>query len=130
MLRLALYLFLWLISMAIAIFATQNTNLVNLRLFNLESIKLPLGLLLVFCGGLGAVFINFWQTSISFALPQIPTKIPTKPTTSVNNQTSKNQSFSQPTAAKKDSSKPNNKSNSKPNNDKDNFDEGWEDDWE
>jgi hypothetical protein len=112
--------------MAIAIFATQNTSLVNLRLFNFESIKLPLGLLLVFCGGFGAVFINFWQTFISFALPNIPTK----PTTSVNNQTSKNQSFKQATAEKKDFSKPNDKSNSKSNNKKDNFDEDWEDEWE
>jgi hypothetical protein len=130
MLRLSLYLFLWLTSMAIAIFATQNTSLVNLRLFNFESIKLPLGLLLVFCGGLGAVFINFWQTSISFALPNLPIK----PTTSLNNQTSKNQSFTKPTDVKKDISKPNSQSNSnpnnKPNNNKDNFDEGWEDDWE
>jgi hypothetical protein len=112
--------------MAIAIFATQNTNLVNLRLFNLESIKLPLGLLLVFCGGLGAVLINFWQTSISFALPNIPTKS----TTSVNNPTSENQSFKQTAAVKKDFSKLNDKSNSKSNNKKDNFDEGWEDEWE
>jgi len=127
MLRLSLYLFLWLISMAIAIFATQNTNLVNLRLFNLESIKLPLGLILVFCAGLGAVVINLWQTSMSFAMPNIATK----PTTSVNNQTSKNQSFTQQKAAKKNISKPtNSKSNSKSNNYKDNFDEGWEDEWE
>jgi hypothetical protein len=116
--------------MAIAIFATQNTNLVNLRLFNLESIKLPIGLLLVFCGGLGAVLINFWQTSISFALPNIPTKIPTKPTTFVKNKTSKNQFSNQTTSVKNDISKPNSKSNTKSNNNKDNFDEGWEDEWE
>ncbi len=130
MLRLSLYLFLWLTSMAIAVFATQNTNLVNLRLFNLESIKLPLGLLLVFCGGLGAVLINTWQTALSFALPNISTKIPTKPKNSVNNQTSKNQSFTQSTKVKKDIFKPNSKPNSKSNNNQDNFDEGWEDDWE
>ena len=126
MLRLSLYLFLWLTSMAIAVFATQNTNLVNLRLFNLESIKLPLGLLLVFCGGLGAVLINIWQTSLSFALPSPPTK----PKNYVNNQTSKNQSFTQSTEVKKDISKSNSKPNSKSNNNQDNFDESWEDDWE
>jgi|GEM_PF-640479 len=130
MLRLSLYLFLWLTSMAIAIFATQNTNLVSLRLFNLESIKLPLGLLLVFSGGFGAVLINFWQTSISFALPNIPQKT----TSSFNNQTSKPQSFTQATCIKNDISKPSNKPNSKPNgksnNSKDNFEEDWEDDWE
>jgi hypothetical protein len=117
-------------SIAIAVFATQNTNLVNLRLFNFESIKLPLGLLLVFCGGFGAVLINIWQTSISFALPNIPTKIPTKPKNSVNNKTSKNQFFSRSTEVKKDISKSNSKPNSQSNNRKDNFDEGWEDDWE
>ena len=113
MIRLSLYLFLWVGSMAIAIFATQNTYLVSLRLFNFESIKLPLGLLLIFCMGFGAIFINFWQTSISFQFPKMPKlsmfsakKNPPK------NQTANKQSVPKNT------------------NSTDSFDSDWNDDWE
>jgi len=117
MIRLFLYLFLWAGSMAIAIFATQNTYLVSLRLFNLESIKLPLGLLLIFCMGVGAIAINVLQTSISFDLPTVP-KFSVLPTPKPN---SGNQNTTKKSAPKQNIPK-----NS---NSKDSFDNDWDDDW-
>ncbi|MEA5476936.1 LapA family protein [Pseudanabaena galeata UHCC 0370] len=121
MIRLSLYIFLWVASMAIAIFATQNTSLVNLKLFSFESIKLPLGLLLIFCAGFGAICITFGQTLIGFELPTVP-KFSVFPT---GNNASKRQTVVQPSTAKKDVSKTNNRNN----NVKDDFDDDWDDDW-
>ncbi|PZO42340.1 MAG: hypothetical protein DCF19_07025 [Pseudanabaena frigida] len=118
MIRLSLYIFLWISSMAIAIFATQNTALVNLRLFAFESIKLPLGLLLIFCGGLGAVLTSLWQTSISFDLPTAPKFSGF----SIKNSPSKNQSASRTSENKKDVSRTNKTV-------RDDFDDEWDDDW-
>jgi hypothetical protein len=121
MIRLSLYIFLWITSMAIAIFATQNTNLVNLRLFSFESIKLPLGLLLIFCAGFGATCITFGQTLISFELPIVPKFS----VFSAGNNSSKRQTVAQPSTVKKDFSRTNNTNN----NVKDDFDDDWDDDW-
>jgi hypothetical protein len=118
MIRLSLYIFLWLASMAIAIFATQNTNLVNLRLFSFESIKLPLGLLLIFCAGCGATCITLWQTSIGFELPTVPKFS----VFSAENNPLKRQTVAQTATVKKDISR-------KTNNIKDDFDEDWDEDW-
>jgi len=121
MIRLSLYIFLWFASMAIAIFATQNTNLVNLRLFSFESIKLPLGLLLIFCAGFGATCITFGQTLISFESPTVPKFS----VFSNGNNASKRQTMAQPSPAKKDVSRINNRNN----NVKNDFDDDWDDDW-
>lgn len=118
MIRLSLYLFLWVGSMAIAIFATQNTYLVSLRLFNFESIKLPLGLLLIFCMGFGAIFINFWQTSISFQFP----KMPKLSMFSAKKNPPKNQTANKQSVPKQNISKNTNSTDS--------FDSDWNDDWE
>jgi hypothetical protein len=100
--------------MAIAIFATQNIYLVNLRLFSLESVKLPLGLLLIFCMGSGAIFISLWQTTISFQIPAMP-KFSILP--------KQNPQQNSPTNKKSISKKAN------PKNDQDDFDHNWTDDW-
>lgn len=51
--------------MGTGIFATQNQQLVNLKFsltfVNLESINLPLGLVLIFSAGLGAIVITCLQ---------------------------------------------------------------------
>ena len=118
MIRLSLYIFLWVVSMAIAIFATQNTYLINLRFFTFESIKLPLGLVLIFSAGCGATCINFWKTSISFELPTVP-KFSVFPT--------KNNPLKSPVANKTSVAK---KDISKTKKVKDDFDEDWDNDWE
>ncbi len=115
MIRLSLYVFLWIGSMAIAILATQNTYPVNLRLFSLESIKFPLGLVLVFSAGLGATCINLWQTSISFKLPK-------SPVFPAQNNPLNTQSPTKTATTKKDISKTNKRT-------KDSFDDEWDEDW-
>lgn len=117
MIRLSLYLFLWIASMAIAIFATQNTYLVSVRLFNFESIKIPLGLLLICCTGLGAVFVNLWQTSISSELPTVPNFSGD----STRNAPQKQQSATTSTP-KPDTSRTTKKFN-------DDFDDEWDEEW-
>ena len=118
MIRLSLYIFLWFISMAIAIFATQNISLVNLRFFTFESIKLPLGLLLIFSAGFGAACANLLDTSTSFELPTIPkfSVFDTK------NKPSKRQTTSQASNPTKDSFKTS-------KNSKNDFDQDWDEDW-
>ncbi len=118
MIRLSLYIFLWMLSVAIAIFAGQNTYLVNLKFFSFESIKLPLGLVLVFSAGLGAIFVNFWQNSISFDMPTMPKFSGF----TEQNPPSKNQSATKTSDVKKDIPRKNKKLN-------DDFGEDWDEDW-
>ena len=121
MIRLSLYIFLWVGSIAIAIFATQNTFLVNLRFFTFESIKLPLGLVLIFCAGCGATCINIWQTSISFELPTVPkfSVFSSEP------NSSKPQTVAKTGTSKKDVSKTSRTTKKL----KDDFDDDWDEDW-
>ncbi len=121
MIRLSLYIFLWIGSMAIAIFATQNTFLVNLRFFAFESIKLPLGLVLIFCAGCGATSISIWQTSISFELPTVPKFS----VFSNQNKPSKPQTGAKTATSKKDISKTSRTTKQI----KDDFDDDWDEDW-
>ncbi len=51
--------------MAVAIFATQNMGLVEVKFINLTSIPVPLGLALVSSAGLGAVAMTLWQSQTS-----------------------------------------------------------------
>ncbi len=121
MIRLSLYVFLWIGSIAIAIFATQNTFLVNLRFFAFESIKLPLGLVLIFCASCGATCISIWQTSISFELPTVPkfSVFPNK------NNLSERQTVAQTATATKDISRARTTKKVR-----DDFDNDWDEDWE
>ncbi|WP_181016252.1 LapA family protein [Pseudanabaena sp. BC1403] len=107
--------------MAIAIFATQNTFLVNLRFFAFESIKLPLGLVLIFSAGCGATCINIWQASIGFELPTVPKF------SVFSNKTnpSKHQTVAKTAGVTKDISR----ASKKPQKVKDDFDDDWDEDW-
>jgi uncharacterized integral membrane protein len=122
MIRLSLYIFLWIGSVAIAIFATQNTLLVNLRLFTFESINLPLGLVLIFCAGCGALYVNIWQTAISFELPTVPKFS----VFSNKNNPSKRKTVAQ-TATKKTDIPKTFRTTKKV---KDDFDQDWDEDWD
>ncbi len=51
--------------MGVAIFATQNMGLVEVKFINLTSIPVPLGLALVSSAGLGAVAMTLWQSIVS-----------------------------------------------------------------
>ncbi|MFN7297142.1 MAG: hypothetical protein ACK5VA_09400 [Pseudanabaena sp.] len=121
MIRLSLYIFLWIGAMAIAIFATQNTFLVNLRFFTFESIKLPLGLVLIFCAGFGATCINIWQASLSFELPTVP-KFSVFPN---ENNPFKRQPQAQTATTTKDISGASRTTKKV----KDDFDDDWDEDW-
>ncbi len=48
--------------MGVAIFATQNMELVEIKFISLTSIPMPLGLALVSSAGLGAVAMTLWQS--------------------------------------------------------------------
>lgn len=65
MIRILIYFSLVVFLMGTGIFATQNQQLVNLKFsltfVNLESINLPLGLVLIFSAGLGAIVITGLQ---------------------------------------------------------------------
>jgi hypothetical protein len=62
MLRLTLYILIWLGSIGLAIFSSQNISPVTVKFLSLESIKVPVGLLLICCGGLGAVATTLIMT--------------------------------------------------------------------
>jgi len=121
--RLLLYLFLCISSLGIAIFSSQNIYLITVKLVSFESIKLPLGLVLVLCTGLGAVLVTFLttfsKTSLQFTFPNIPefTKSSTK--SSFQN----NQKKSQKVTPK------NSSTNKKYEVTKDDFDDERNDDW-
>lgn len=127
MLRLLLYLCLWLGSMGLAIFSSQNIDLVTVKFIYLESIKLPLGLVLVFCAGLGAttmtLLMGFSQKSFQFAVPNI---------SQFNNSATKSAFSKNSTEPQKTTSKTpsDNLSAHKKSNAKDDFDSDWNDDWE
>jgi uncharacterized integral membrane protein len=123
MFRLLLYFSIWIGSMGIAIFASQNIFPVTIRLGSLESIRLPLGLVLIFCVGVGAVLTTslttISQTSIKFTLPNINKNTKVKSKVSSSNQQSKQQ----PIQIKNEFTK-------KKSQYKDDFDDDWNDDWD
>ena len=117
MLRLIFYVLLWVASIGLAIFSSQNINLVTVKFLSFESIKVPIGLLLLFCVGLGANCINILMTSF---------KISTVATPSLSNA-----SDSKIPKAQTNISKNNNKDKStNKNRSGGDFDEGWSDDWD
>lgn len=67
MLRLTLYILIWFGSMGLAIFSSQNINPVTVKFLSLESIKVPVGMLLICCAGLGAVAMTLIMTFLKSA---------------------------------------------------------------
>lgn len=76
-LRLGGLVLLWVLLMGVAIFATQNQELVTVRFLNAESIRVPLGLALIGFGGGGGVL---WAVGALGRSPQ--TTIPAPKITS------------------------------------------------
>ncbi|NJK33503.1 MAG: DUF1049 domain-containing protein [Oscillatoriales cyanobacterium SM2_2_1] len=67
-LRLGLLVCLWVLLMGVAIFATQNQELVTVHFLYAESIRVPLGLVLIGFGGGGGVL---WALGALGRSPQI-----------------------------------------------------------
>jgi uncharacterized integral membrane protein len=61
MIRILTYFLLLVLLLNISIFATQNQQVYSLKFLNQTSIDLPLGLILVFSAGLGAIATTIWQ---------------------------------------------------------------------
>ncbi|BBC23105.1 hypothetical protein ABRG53_0848 [Pseudanabaena sp. ABRG5-3] len=112
--------------MGLAIFSSQNIYAVTVKLGAFESIKLPLGLVLIFCAGLGAIimtlFMGFAQKSIQFSFPSIPKFNTSSPRKSFQKSPTKPQK----TSSNQRSANPNNK---KEQESRDSFDDDWDDDW-
>ena len=115
--------------MGVAIFATQNTLLIAIKFLTFESINLPLGLVLVFSAGLGAIAMTIWQTL------QVAESEPS--TTQQVSDRGNFSSYNSYRASTSSDSSASNKSTSKSTSAKDNpkdlqyndFDEEWDDDW-
>jgi uncharacterized integral membrane protein len=63
MIRTLTYFLLGFLLSGVSIFAVQNQQSISLKFLNLESINLPLGLVLVFSTALGAIVITALQVS-------------------------------------------------------------------
>jgi uncharacterized integral membrane protein len=63
MIRTLTYFLLGFLLSGVSIFAVQNQQSISLKFLNLESINLPLGLVLVFSTALGAIVITPLQVS-------------------------------------------------------------------
>ena len=129
MIRVLVYGLLWILLMGVAIFATQNTLLIAIKFLTFESINVPLGLVLVFSAGLGAIAMTIWQTL------QAAESEPS--TTQQVSDRGNFSSYSAYRASTSSASSASNKSTSKSTSAKDNpkdlqyndFDEEWDDDW-
>ncbi|MEE3717782.1 LapA family protein [Tumidithrix elongata RA019] len=119
MIRILLYFWLWFLSMGIAIFATQNTLSITLKFLVFDSIKLPLGLVLVFCAGVGAIAVTILQS-----FPKLPNYASVFSRRSTPSKDAFSASAPPPKDTKKATSTPSKKAS------KDDFDEEWDDDWD
>ncbi len=122
MTRLLLYFLLWISSLGLAIFSNQNIYPIAVKFISFESIKLPLGLVLIFCAGIGATSMTFLQTSISFTLPSIPKSTNSATKTSLQNNQAKSRNVAPRETTKNQSGKTKQKN-------KDDFDDEWSDEW-
>ncbi len=134
MLRLTLYILIWFGSMGLAIFSSQNISPVTVKFLSLESIKVPIGLLLISCAGLGAVAITFVMTFLKSTQSINGNGTTSKIFNSqINNSTNSatNTPKSQPNNPQKNPKNevsPNKRqSKSDPNN---TWDSKWNDDWD
>jgi uncharacterized integral membrane protein len=73
MIRIFTYLLLLFLLLGVSVFATQNQQIYSLRFLNQTSIDLPLGLILVFSAGLGAIATTIWQVRQVIKVPKSPT---------------------------------------------------------
>ncbi|MFN3360132.1 MAG: hypothetical protein ACK421_01690 [Pseudanabaenaceae cyanobacterium] len=80
MFRILTYVLLWILLMGVAIFASQNLTLVTIGFLWLQSIPLPLGLVLISCAGLGGVGFTLVQ-ELDWSLPQLDFSPPKTDTT-------------------------------------------------
>ena len=122
MTRLLLYFLLWIISFGLAIFSNQNIYSIAVKFISFESIKLPLGLVLIFCAGLGATSMTFLQTSILFTSPSIPKSTNSTTQTLFQNNQAAPRNVTPRTTPKNQSAKTKQKT-------KDDFDDEWSDEW-
>jgi uncharacterized integral membrane protein len=121
MIRVLVYGLLWILLMGVAIFATQNTLLIAIKFLAFESINLPLGLVLVFSAGLGAIVMTVWQNM------QIAEFEPSTSSQQVSDRGSfGSYSSYRASTTSSASGKPQNTPKNTQAND---FDEDWDDDW-
>ncbi len=107
--------------MGVAIFAPQNTLLIAIKFLAFESINLPLGLVLVFSAGLGAIAVTIWQNT------QIAEF---EPSTSAQQKSDRGNFSSYSAYRASNTSSASSKSQNTPKNTQSNdFDEDWDDDW-
>jgi cytoskeletal protein RodZ len=121
--------------MGVAIFATQNTLLVTVKFLAFESINLPLGLVLVFNAGLGAIAATVWQnmsaneaeaTTARPKATQQPGSYSAYKASNASNKTGESSKSSKSTASTSSSTYGKNTAKNDKFND---FDEEWDDDW-
>jgi uncharacterized integral membrane protein len=133
MIQVLVYGLLWILLMGVAIFATQNTLFVTIKFLAFESINLPLGLVLVFSAGLGAIAATIWQNT-QVAESESSTS---KQKSDRSDSSSSYSSYRASNASTERTSSPSNKSESPSTSSKnkpkdtqvDDFDEEWDDDW-
>jgi uncharacterized integral membrane protein len=132
MIRVLVYGLLWILLMGVAIFATQNTLFVTIKFLAFESINLPLGLVLVFSAGLGAIALTIWQnTQVAESEPPMPST--SKQKSDRGNFSSYSTYRASTSSSSSASSKSTGTSTSTKSTPKDSqandFDEEWDDDW-
>ena len=121
--QLLLYLLLWIGSIGLAIFSNQNIYLVTVKLASLESIKLPLGLVLIFCVGLGAFLMTFLIAFSKASLQSRVSSIPKTLNSSTKTAFQKTQTDTQKAISKNELIKKKQKIS-------DDFDDEWDENWD
>ena len=121
--QLLLYLLLWIGSIGLAIFSNQNIYLVTVKLASLESIKLPLGLVLIFCVGLGSFLVTFLVAFSKASLQSRVSSIPKTLNSSTKTAFQKTQTDTQKAISKNEFIKKKQKIS-------DDFDDEWDENWD
>jgi uncharacterized integral membrane protein len=130
MVRIGLYILIWILLISVAIFAIQNLQTVSLNLLAWQSIPIPLGLLLVTLAGFGATLVTFLQV-FAGRNPQPNAKIFTDNPPKVSNQTKRKPASSQTQRSEASPKNPQPMANPSANpNDKTSDDWGKSKDWD
>ncbi|AFY74858.1 Protein of unknown function (DUF1049) [Synechococcus sp. PCC 7502] len=119
------YFLLSILLLGVSIFATQNQQIITLKFLNLESINLPLGLVLIFSAGLGTIVTTILQLNNRQANRQVANSIKNNSENSNSYQPSYQSNYKGNTQTRKpQTSKP-------PVKDKiADFDDDFDDDWD